>query len=141
MVGDAELVTRLIEGSYPDYRKLIPKDFAHKATLPKTELANITKVSSLFARESAGSVTLEVDSAKSEVGIRSVASHLGENTAVAQATVVGDGSITLNSRFIIDALGVIDDNEVSLGFNGKLEPCMINGKDKNYLHIIMPLKS
>lgn len=140
-VGDVELVTRLIDGSYPDYRKLIPEAFQTTATLPRAELVNITKVSSLFARESAGSVTLEVDEAQKQIGIRSIASQLGENTATASAKVNGEGAITLNSRFILDALGAINESDVSIGFNGKLEPFLLHGKDKNYNHIIMPLKS
>ncbi len=141
-VGDVELVTRLIDGKYPDYKKLIPTKFAVSAILPRTELANITKVSSLFARESAGSVTLEVDPTKNQIGIRSVASQLGENIATAEAQIVGEGAITLNSRYILDALAVIGDNEVSISFNGKLEPCVIKGtKNPDYTHIIMPLKS
>lgn len=140
--GDVELVTRLIDGNYPDYRKLIPKNFTTKATLPRTELVNITKVSSLFARESAGSVTIEVDEDSKQVGIRSIASQLGENTATADAEVEGGGTITLNSRYILDALSVISDSEVMIGFNGKLEPSVLSGiKDKDYTHIIMPLKS
>lgn len=137
--GDVELVTRLIEGAYPDYRKLIPGSFQTTATLPRSELANITKVSSLFARESAGSVTLNV--ADKQVSIQSVASQLGENTATATAETKGDGSITLNSRYILDALSVISDVNVTVGFNGKLEACAIRGTDKDYTHIIMPLKS
>ncbi len=141
-VGDVELVTRLIDGKYPDYKKLIPTKFGVSATLPRAELANITKVSSLFARESAGSVTLEVDPAKNQIGIRAVASQLGENTATADAQISGEGVITLNSRYILDALSVIGDNEVSISFNGKLEPCVIKGtKNPDYTHIIMPLKS
>lgn len=141
-VGDVELVTRLIDGTYPDYRKLIPGSFATTAILPRAELANITKVSSLFARESAGSVTLNVDEDEKQIGIRSIASQLGENIATAEAEVSGTASITLNSRYIIDSLGVINDPDVLVGFNGKLEPCVIRGKDdKNYTHIIMPLKS
>ena len=62
-VGDVELVTRLVDGKYPDYRKLIPANFATQATLKRADLVNVTKVSSLFARESAGSVTIEVDEA------------------------------------------------------------------------------
>lgn len=141
-VGDVELVTRLIDGNYPDYRKLIPASFSTSATLPKAELVNITKVSSLFARESAGSITLELDEDEKKVSIRSVASQLGENTATAEADVIGTASITLNSRYLLDALGVISDQEVNLAFNGKLEPCVLHGTDeKDYLHLIMPLKS
>ena len=138
-VGDIELVTRLIDGAYPDYRKLIPSSFKTTATLPKSELQNITKVSSLFARESAGSVTINVG--ENQISIQSIASQLGENTSKASAKVEGEGSITLNSRYILDALGVISDSNVSVSFNGKLEPCQIKNSDTDYHHIIMPLKS
>jgi DNA polymerase-3 subunit beta len=141
-VGDVELVARLIEGNYPDYRKLIPKNFGQKATLKKAEFMNITKVSSLFARESAGSVTIHLDETKQVVSIRSVASQLGENTATAPATINGEGVITLNSRYIMDALHALTGDEVEIGFNGKLEACVLTSpKQKDYLHIIMPLKS
>lgn len=140
-VGDVELVTRLIDGAYPDYRKLIPASFTTSATLPRSELQNITKVSSLFARESAGSVTLHVNEDDKQVSIQSVASQLGENTATAKAEVKGEGSITLNSRYILDALNVIGDDSVTIAFNGKLEPCTLRGTEKDYLHVIMPLKS
>ena len=138
-VGDIELVTRLIDGAYPDYRKLIPSSFKTTATLPKSELQNITKVSSLFARESAGSVTINVG--ENQISIQSIASQLGENTSKASAKIEGEGSITLNSRYILDALGVISDSNVSVSFNGKLEPCQIKSSDTDYHHIIMPLKS
>jgi DNA polymerase-3 subunit beta len=141
-VGDIELVTRLIDGKYPDYKKLIPKDFATTAQLQRSQFTNITKVSSLFARESAGSITLKVDQTTKSVSIHSIASQLGENTAQADAQVKGEGQITLNSRYLMDALGVIGDDEVIIGFNGKLEACVLRGAtDSDYTHIIMPLKS
>lgn len=141
-VGDVELVTRLIEGVYPDYRKLIPHEFATKAKLSRADFTNITKVSSLFARESAGSVTVEVDEEAKQIGIRSIASQLGENTATAAAEASGMASITLNSRYILDALGSMNEESVSIEFNGKLEPCILkpSGSD-DYIHVIMPLKS
>jgi DNA polymerase-3 subunit beta len=141
-VGDVELVTRLIEGKYPDYRKLIPHSFASDATLKKTELTNITKVSSLFARESAGSVTLNLDTEQQQVSIRSIASQIGENTASATAQIANEGSITLNSRYILDALHALGGEDVRIAFNGKLEPCVLTdpGND-DYLHVVMPLKS
>lgn len=141
-VGDVELVTRLIEGKYPDYRKLIPRSFASDATLKKSELTNITKVSSLFARESAGSVTINLDAESQQVSIRSVASQIGENIASASATITNEGNITLNSRYILDALHVLGGEDVRLAFNGKLEPCILaDPKAGDYLHVVMPLKS
>jgi DNA polymerase-3 subunit beta len=141
-VGDVELVARLIEGKYPDYRRLIPQKFETTAVLKRADLLNAAKVSSLFARESAGSITLNVDESTQELSIRSVASQLGENTATAAAKVTGGGAITLNSRYLLDALHVLSGEEVSFGFNGKLEPSVLKDPAaKDYVHIIMPLKS
>lgn len=141
-VGDIELVTRLVDGKYPDYKKLIPASFTTQATLKRSDLVNVTKVSSLFARESAGSVTIEVDEAAGQLSIRSVASQLGENTATAPAKAKGSGSITLNSRYLLDALNAMSGDEVVFGFNGKLEATMLQDPDnQDYKHIIMPLKS
>lgn len=141
-VGDVELVARLLEGNYPDYRKLIPQSFAVEAILKRTDFLNVTKVSSLFARESAGSVTIKVDEANKTLSIRSIASQLGENTANAEASIKGDGEITLNSRYLLDALQALTGDEVVFGFNGKLEAtCLRDSKAKDYNHIIMPLKS
>lgn len=141
-VGDIELVTRLIDGKYPDYRKLIPEKFTTEAVLKRSDLVNVTKVSSLFARESAGSVTLEVSQDDQQLSIRSVASQLGENTATASAKVTGNGSITLNSRYLLDALAAVSGEEVAFSFNGKLEPTMLKDPAaKDYRHVIMPLKS
>lgn len=140
--GDAQLVARLLEGKYPDYKKLIPTEFTTTITLPRSDLLNVTKVSSLFARESAGSVTIHVDEQEQQLSIQSIASQLGENTSSAKGEVTGGGSITLNSKYLLDALQVFGGEKITIGFNGKLEPVLLTDADnKDYLHIIMPLKS
>jgi DNA polymerase-3 subunit beta len=141
-LGDIELVTRLIEGKYPDYRKLIPEAFSTTAQIKRSEFTNIAKVSSLFARENAGSITVKVDEENQTVSIHSIASQLGENTASATAKVSGAGEITLNSRYLLDALTAVGGDEVVFSFNGKLDPSVLRAdKDTDYTHIIMPLKS
>ncbi len=141
-MGDIQITSRLIEGNFPDYRQLIPKTTEITATLNTNELTRITKIASLFARESGGSVTLHADNTKNVISIHSVASQLGENTSQTEAAVNGEGSITLNSRYLIEALSCVDTEEISFGFSGKLAPCIIRpvGED-DYQHIVMPLKS
>ncbi len=142
LMNDIEITSRLIEGAFPDYRQLIPSSSEVLFTCSKDELMRITKVASLFARESGGSVTIKTDSTVGSVSIHSLASQLGENTSEIQTKPSGDGQITLNSRYIIEALGVIDDTEISFGFSGKLAPCVVRPKNTaEYTHIIMPLKS
>lgn len=141
-VDDIELVTRLIDATYPDYKKLIPKKFETTATLARDELVSITKVSSLFARESAGSVTLKVDDVDKVVSITSIASQLGENSSKAAAKIEGSGEVTLNSRYLLDALNAIGTKEVTISFNGKLDPFVITSSEaKNQVYLVMPLKS
>lgn len=141
-IGDASLVARLIEGNYPDYKKLIPTKFATVAKLKKADFLNITKVSSLFARESAGSITLKADKTAQSISINAIASQLGENTASATAEVTGGGEVTLNSRYLIEALNAFSAADIEFCFNGKLEPCIIRSStEPNYLHLIMPLRS
>jgi DNA polymerase-3 subunit beta len=141
-VGDITLVARLIEGNYPDYRKLIPNKFATTARIARADFINIAKVSSLFARESAGSITINVDEEEKQVSINAIASQLGENTAKANGEIKGSGEVTLNSRYLIDGLNAFSAEEVEFCFNGKLEPCILRSvAEPNYLHLIMPLRS
>ena len=133
-VGDVELTARLVEGNYPDYQKLIPSEFTSTIKLKKSDLLSVTKVSSLFARESAGSVTIELEAKSNKLSIRSVASQLGENTATAEGEVDGGGSITLNSRYLMDALQVLGGEDVVFGFIGQTNHRVLTG----YSFINMP---
>ncbi|NBW29486.1 DNA polymerase III subunit beta, partial [bacterium] len=141
-VGDTELVSRLINSNYPSYRAIIPKEQAINAVVKRSDLLNITKVSSLFARETAGSITIEVDEDQKNIHIRALASQLGENSSMADAKVTGSGSVTLNSKFLIDALNAMSGEDVEFSFNSKIEPVLIKDpKNKDYIHVIMPLKA
>lgn len=142
-VGDAEITSRLIDGNYPDYRQLIPEQSETSIELKSSDFIRTVKIAGLFARESGGSITINASSEDGQVSIHSIASELGENTSSVEAKVTGDGQVTLNSRYLSEALGAIDGDTVIFRFSGKLSPCILEskGKDVNYLHIIMPLKS
>lgn len=142
-ISESELTSRLIDGNYPDYRQLIPATSETNITLNAGEFGRITKIAGLFARESGGSVTLTADKEKQELSIHSIASELGENTSSASAEISADGQVTLNSRYLSDALAVVEGEAVTFRFSGKLSPCVLTAKadDVNYKHVIMPLKS
>lgn len=143
-VGESEITSRLIDGNYPDYQQLIPKTTERQVVIEAPEFTRITKIAGLFARDSGGSVTLTADTEQQSLAIHSIASEYGENTSNASVAITGDdGSVTLNSRYLSEALSVIDDAQVEFAFSGKLAPCLLTavGDDINYRHIIMPLKS
>lgn len=139
---DIELVARLIDSPYPNYSVLIPTTFSIKATLKRQDLFNIVKVSSLFARETAGSITLELSESGKSIGINSLASQLGENKATASAKVKGDGSVTLNSKFLTDAINAFSGENITVSISDKLKPVLLTDpEDSSYRHIIMPIKA
>jgi DNA polymerase-3 subunit beta len=142
-LGDIEVTSRLIDGAFPDYRKLIPDKTEITVDIEKGELSRVVKVASLFARDSGGSITLKADENTKKLVIHSVASQLGENTSEADAKITGDGHVTLNSRYVLEALGTIDANEIIFGFSGRLAATVFrsSAKDRDYQHIVMPLKS
>lgn len=139
----SEITSQLISGNFPPYRQLIPEKTETSVVLAKDEFVRITKVAGLFARDSGGSVTITADEDTKTLSLHSVASELGENTSEADATVSGGGMVTLNSRYLSEALAVVDGDTVSFSFSGKLAPTVLTtaSKDVNYKHIIMPLKS
>lgn len=141
--GETEITSRLVDGNFPDYRQLIPATSETIVNIDKQEFIRVTKIAGLFARESGGSVTLTASGEKSSLAVHSIASQLGENTSEATAEVTSDGQVTLNSRYLSEALGVLDGETVEFRFSGKLSPCVLTtvSEDVNYKHIIMPLKS
>jgi len=142
-INEAEIISRLVDGNFPDYRQLIPKQSDISATVAKQEFVRVTKIAGLFARESGGSVVVTVDSDAKTVSLHSIASEMGENTSELTATVTGSGQVTLNSRYLSEALSVLDADTIEFSFSGKLSPCILQStkKDTNYYHVIMPLKS
>jgi len=142
-INDAEIISRLIDGNFPNYRQLIPTSSETTITINKADFIRVTKIAGLFARESGGSVTLTADKEKNSLAVHSIASQFGENNSEASAKVTADGQITLNSRYLSEALSVVEGDEVEFSFSGKIAPCILRSTkpDTDYYHIIMPLKS
>jgi DNA polymerase III subunit beta len=145
-VDSIELTSRLIDGQFPNYRQIIPQKIETAIEIDTAEFSRITKVASLFARENAGGVRLEIKQG-GQVSIVSAASQLGDNVSSADCITKGpDGEISLNTRYLADALAVIKTEQVEFSTSGKLSACAIQplddkGNPTEYLHIIMPLRT
>lgn len=142
IIEDTTITSRTIDGNFIDYRQLIPSNSEIQLLINRSELIRAVKVSELFARESAGSITLQADANKGALSIHTITSQIGENSSVVEASGVGEGSITLNSKFLLDALNQINSDNIKLQFSGKLAPVLLTADDgDDYKHIIMPVKS
>lgn len=140
-LGEIEIISKLIDASFPDYRRLIPKDNDIKLELNREELIRITKLAALFARSVNGSITCEAKKPNNFI-VKSIASELGENDSIIETEVEIEGKIRLNARFLIDALNVLDDTAITFDFSSRMAPVILrNKKNQDYTHIVMPLNS
>ena len=140
-LGEVEVTSKLIDGSFPDYRRLIPEKSDTTLELDRAELARVTKLAALFAREVGGSIVCEAKES-GVFTISSVANEFGENNSEMEVKVTKAGKVTLNARYLMDALNVLNEDKVVFRFSGTLAPVVMkNAKSDDYVHIIMPLKS
>ena len=140
-LGEVEIISKLIDSSFPDYRRLIPKDNDIHLELNRDELIRITKLAALFARTVSGSITCESQKPNSFI-VKSIANEIGENDSVIETPVDIEGKIRLNARFLLDALSVLDDQNITFNFASRIAPVILrNKKNQDYTHIVMPLNS
>lgn len=139
-VDGVELMSRLIEGNFPDYEKILPKEIKTTALLSTEDLILGLKKVSVIVRENSNNVRLKVH--KDGLQIASEETQVGQGSTDLAAQVTGEGIETaLNVQYLLDVLSHLGSKEVNLGLNDGLSPVMVtptSGTD--YLHIIMPLK-
>lgn len=140
-LGEIEVISKLIDASFPDYQKLIPKDSNIEAILNREELIRVTKLAALFARSVGGSIICETTEPDTFL-VKSIANEFGENDSKIETPVTKSGRVNLNSRFLLDALNSLEEPEIDFKFSDHVAPVVLrNKKNSNYTHIIMPLNS
>lgn len=140
-IGEVEIVSKLIDASYPDYQKLIPKNNTIKVLLNREELIRVTKLAALFARSVGGSIICETKSPDTFL-VKSIANEFGENDSKIETSVDKNGRVHFNSRFILDALNSLSSKDIEFEFSDRISPAVLrNKKDHKYTHIVMPLNS
>lgn len=138
-LGEIEVVSKLIDASYPNYQVLIPKDHEISATLDREEFIRTTKLAALFARSVDGSIICETKTPDT-LSVRSIANEFGENDSTIKTKVDKDGIVRLNSRFLITALSAFDTPDIVMEFSTGVKPILLkSAKDDKYVHIVMPL--
>ena len=137
---DMEITTRLIEGEFPDFSKIIPSSFTTKVAIEKEVLLKATRVASIFARDSANIVKWKVEKGRLTVSANSP--QVGENASEIEVKTEGEeGEIAFNFRFLLDFLGAVGSEEIIFEMSGALNPGVFKpSDDDSYLHIIMPVR-
>jgi DNA polymerase-3 subunit beta len=138
--GTSELTSRLIDGKYPNYAQVIPSKSSTKVRVSTSELTQTVRAVSLFARDSANVIRVKAQSGA--LVLSATTNEVGDSRAEMTADVDGsDIQIAFNARYVLDALGVIGEDEVELLFDGPLSPGLLRPPGKeHYLYVIMPVR-
>jgi len=140
--GATELVSRLIEGQYPDYQQIIPASSKTKILIDRQELIRAVKMASLFSKTGINDVNLDFPAGKNQAVISSVSGQTGENITTLTAKVSGaDNSLVVNYRYLLEGLSNMEKETVKIEVIDGNTPCIVRPEqDESYLYIIMPIK-
>jgi DNA polymerase-3 subunit beta len=140
-----ELVSQLVQGSFPQYGQLIPQNFNSRAVTDTAQFLRATKTAAIFARDGGGIVRLVMtpgaQKAPGKLTVSARSDEVGDDTGEIDATVQGDeAKIAFNGRYLADVLNVLGEQQVALEVTTPSSPGVIRpvGVD-NYTHVVMPM--
>lgn len=141
VVGDVQLMSRLIEGKFPPYEKVIPKETKTKLEVLDDALANVVRRVSLFARENNNSIKITATN-DGKLTVATDETRVGEEKAELDVKIQGENNkISLNAQYLLDVLNFIQSENILIEIDDKLSPAVVRPlKEKDYVYIIMPLK-
>jgi DNA polymerase-3 subunit beta len=147
-MDNVELVSQLVQGTFPNYRQLVPESYDTRVVVAHESFTQAARAASTFARDGSGIVRLNMttseDGAEGKLAISSRAEELGENVGEIDAKIEGeDAKIAFNSRFLGDVLDVLGDDEVALETTTPSSPGVIkpasDPENHSYTHVVMPM--
>lgn len=139
-IGSVYYTSRLLDGSFPNYRQILPKSFATEAVVLREDFAGALKSLSIFADKSA-QVSFAIDSSKKLVLLSSRNPDVGEQTSTLRATVSGESvSMNFNGRYLADSVQGVAGESVRLFSNGAGKPLLVkDAADDSFLYLAMPM--
>lgn len=144
-LDNVEIVSQLVQGTFPDYEKLIPASYGTRATINLQAFRQAVRAASIFARDGSGIIRLVlVPGEDGNPGTMTVSSHaeeMGDNEGRVEVSIEGDESkVAFNSKFLMDVLGVLGGDEVTLETTTPSSPGVLrSGAHEGYVHVVMPM--
>ena len=139
-IGQTRLLSRLIDGRFPDYKQIIPKEEKTTVTISTWEFAPVIKRMHYFAKEINNNLTFSFG--KDGVQVKTPQTQSGRDEASLPAQVKGDpNKIALSSSYLLDFFSHAEGSEVVIGLIDSMHPAVFRLPSNNlYLHLIMPLR-
>ena len=141
MVGETQIVSQLLSGNFPDYGKILPKEFTSEIKVNKDELLQAVKAAHIFARDNSNMVKWQVEEGK--VILLSSSPEKGECSVEVPTTLTGEPlTIIFNAKYVMDYLTITDGEDLWMGMGGKLAPAMIKDtKRGSGQYVVMPINA
>lgn len=138
--GNVELISRLIEGSFPDYRQIIPTEFRATTTVGRAELSKAIRAASLFSKQ--GLFDVHFEFSDGQLKVSSSDSGTGAHSTSLKVETTGDeNKITMNYRYISDGLAAIGKDKVTLRHIDGMNPVVVTpAEGEGYRYIVMPIR-
>ncbi len=147
-IGNTDVSTNLLEGKFPDFAAIIPKNYSTATVMYTTDLLRACKRAEIFARDSSDSAKLFVQPASGPgepgaVRIVGQSAERGDNEGLLDASVEGEGvDISFNIKYLIEVLNVIPDERVVFESSGATNPGVIRPENRDdFIHVIMPMST
>lgn len=144
-VGEqTQLSSQIIEGNFPDYNKILPKEFVTRMIVPREELLAAVRTALVFARDNSNMMRWRVEGSKLLISSSSSGNGEGLVEVVIKAEGEENLEVVFNAKYVIDYLTLLDNESVWVGLGGKLLPGMIaqseNGRDDAF-YVVMPINA
>lgn len=139
--GEIYLVSRLIDGVFPDYRQIIPKSFATEVVVLKQDLVSSLKVSNIFS-DKFNKISFSIDPKAKQFKIQTKNSDIGENNTLVDGALTGDPvEINFNYKYVADSFQSIDSDSLTMQFSGTNRPMVIRpiSGDQSFMYLAMPM--
>jgi DNA polymerase III subunit beta len=138
--GNIYLVSRIIDGSFLDYRQVIPKETSSSVVVLKQDLASSLKTSLVFS-DNFNQLLINLSPEEKKFEIQSRNNDVGESVAAVEAVIEGEKlSTSVNHRYFIDCFQSIPGDTISLRFSGSDRPIVVEGAgDKTFIYLVMPM--
>jgi len=140
-LSNTQVISRLIDGQYPDYQQIIPNKTQTHLIVDRKELINSVRIASLFSGKT-NNIKIAIEPSKSILEISSKNADIGENKSQIKAEIDGNKlEVFFNYRYLLDGLNNIFSDKIEIGLNNNLKPVLIRPVgDVNYTYIIMPIR-
>jgi DNA polymerase-3 subunit beta len=141
-VGDIDLVSRLIDGEFPEYKQIIPTGYKTSCEIQREEFLNSLKVVNIIARSVLGNkMILNIDPKENKISLSATQADLGKNESHFDCKVEGEElKIAFSSKLLTDILNHIDTEDILFECSEAVRPGVFKIKgDENFIHLVMPM--